>query len=304
VPDGNYNPEWWSYWWGIFLGNVGVTQPAVTRGIYVDFMTDDLIKKIKCLQAEGGGSYASFCDLLTDPPWLEIMPFFDVDLTSLANWNKGSLAITVTNSPISDIDSSSFSRGEVEIAQNHWDVTTEVTASIEHSNTGLTDTNPIDPDDELEDSENIIVDVNIGGTPPASGVLVLGDIDAGSNQINVETVRIEQNPPMISCEIITIVEGNSSRKTYLCDLSPSPSYGTVTITDYNALKITGNSTTVLNRKVCTDSTAFSTMVVIDDGVMADPDLLIKGEHTVLTFSNLSVNATVDITIEKENDNCP
>jgi hypothetical protein len=38
--------------------------------------------------------------------------------------------------------------------------------------------------------------------------------------------------------------------------------------------------------------------------MADPDLLIKGEHTVFTFSNLSVNATVDITIEKETDNCP
>lgn len=304
VPDGAYSPSWWDEWWGIFLGNVGVIQPAASRGIYVDYMTEGLLKKVKCLQADGSGTYADFCNTLKDPPWMEILPFFDVNLTSLSNWNRGSTAIKVSNSPISDIDSASFSRGEVEIAQDHWDVVTDVSASIEHSNTGLTDTNPIDPDDELEEIEDITVRVLIGGTPPATGVLVLGNIDAGSNQINVETVRVNQSSPAIDCEIITIVNGNSSQKTYICDLSPSPSNGSVTITDYNAEKILPSSVTVINRKVCASGSAFSSMQVLDDGVMADPDLGILGERTVLSFSNLSTDATVNIIIEDEADSCP
>lgn len=41
------------------------------------------------------------------------------------------------------------------------------------------------------------------------------------------------------------------------------------------------------RKVCTDSTAFISMQVIDDGIMVDSDLGITGEVTVLTFANLA-----------------
>ena len=300
VPDGSYS----SSAPGIFLVNAGVYVQGMSRGIYVDYMTDHLLKKVKCLQAGGGGAYSDYCDLLKDPPWLEILPFFDIDVTSLANWNKGAPAITVTNSPISDIERSSFSRGRVEVSQDHYDVLTNVTASIEHSNTGLTDTNPIDPDDESEDSDDIPVDVRIGGTPPAAGVLVLGNISAGSNRINVETVRVDQNPPDAPCTITTIVDGHDTQKAYVCDLTPVPANGTVTISDYNALKITGNSSRVLNRKVCTSSNAFGSMQVIDDGVMADPDLNIRGEHTVMTFSNLLDDATVNIIIESEDDNCP
>jgi len=289
---------------GIFLNNAGVVMPATSRAIYVDYITDDLLKKIKCLKANGTGTYSDYCDLLKDPVWLEIMPFFDVDVTSLANWSRGSSAITVTNSPISDIDSASFSRGKVQIAQDHFDVTTNVTASIELSNSGLTDTNPIDPDDELEATEDIPVSVIIGGEAPTTGVLVLGDILAGSNKVNIETVRVRQNPPDMPCEIITIVEGRTSRKAYTCDLSPVPVSGSVTISDYNALKIAGINVRVLNRKVCPGGTGFSTMTVLDEGVMADPDLNIAGERTVLTFSGLTEDVTVSITIEEQADDCP
>ena len=289
---------------GIFLDNAGVVMPAMSRAIYVDYITDDLLKKIKCLKANGTGTYSDYCDLLKDPTWLEIMPFFDVDVTSLANWNRGSSAITVTNSPISDIDRASFSRGKVQIAQEHFDISTNVTASIELSNSGLTDTNPIDPDDELEATEEIPVLVTIGGAPPATGVLVLGDILAGSNKVNVETVRIDQNPPAMPCEIITIVERKTTRKAYTCDLSPIPASGSVTISDYNALKIAGHNVRVLNRKVCPGGTGFSTVTVLDEGVMADPDLNIAGERTVLTFSGLIEDVTVPITIEEQADDCP
>ena len=300
VPDGSYS----SSATGMFLANVGVLKPAMSRGIYVDYMPDDLVKKIKCLQAGDSGSYSDFCSVLKDPTWLEIMPFFDVDLTSLSNWNRGSTAIAVSNSPISDIESSRFSRGVVEIAQEHFDVVTDVTASIEQSNSGLTDTNPIDPDDELEDSDNIPVEVSIGGTQVATGVSVQGSIYAGSNKVNVETVRLQQNPPDVACEINTIVEGRSTQKTYSCDLSGSPANGTVTITDYNGLKVAGINRTVLNRKVCTDSTDFSSLQIFDEGIVADPDLGVIGERTVLTFFNLGVDATVNITIEEQDDACP
>ncbi|MCW8925272.1 MAG: prepilin-type N-terminal cleavage/methylation domain-containing protein, partial [Xanthomonadales bacterium] len=240
LPDVTYSAPWWLDWWGIFLSNAGIVHPAMSRGIYIDYMNADLLKKIKCLQADGSGTYSDYCNVLKDPTWLEILPFYDVDLTSLSNWNRGSTAITVTNSPISDIDRSSFSRGEVELAQQHFDVNTYVAASIERSNTGLTDTNPIDPDDELEDDEDIPVRVVIGGTPPAIGGQVLGDIFAGSNKINVETVRVSQNPPAIPCDLVTVTQGHTTSKTYTCDLYPIPVTGTVTISDYNAVKVTGS----------------------------------------------------------------
>ncbi|MDX1697737.1 MAG: hypothetical protein R3308_05585, partial [Thiohalobacterales bacterium] len=300
VPDVTYTAPWWVDWWGIFLNNAGTTEQAMSRGIYIDYMQDDLLKKIKCLQADGYGTYADYCNMLKDPSWLEILPFFDVNVTSLSNWNVGSPAITVTNSPITDIDRASFSRGEVALAQEHFDVDSYVAASIERSNTGLTDTNPIDPDDELEYDNDMPVRVTIGGNPPANGVLVTGDINAGSNQINIETVRVQQNPPDIPCSIVTI----DSQKVYYCDLVPAPANGTVTISDYNGLKVTGNSTTVLNRKVCASGTAYASMQVVDDGVVANPDLGVLGERTVLTFSNLGVDATVDITIEEQDDTCP
>lgn len=291
---------------GIFLDNLGVVKPAMSRGIYVDFLPDDLLKKIKCLQAGGSGAFADYCDTSEDPHWLEILPFLEVDVTALANWNKGSMAITVSNSPISDIGKNSFSRGEIALAQDHFDVETTVTASIEKSNSGLIDTNPVDPHDELEKLEDIPVSVVIGGNLPGTGLLVLGSINAGTHRINVETVRAKQNPPDVNCEIITTVIHNSSSKAYVCDLESvgGLASGTVTFTDYNALKITGPVSTVLNRKVCTDSTAYSSMQVIDDGIMADPDLGIAGEVTVLTFTNLAADETVNITIKSETDNCP
>ena len=302
IPDGTYS----SSAPGVFLNNAGAVQPAMARGIYIDYMPADLVKKIKCLKANGVGLFTDFCDTFKDPSWLEILPFYDIDVTSLANWNKGSSAIVVTNSPISDIGSSGFSRGEISMAQEHFDIDTTVTAAIENSNSGLTDTNPVDPDDELESAEDIAVSVNIGGNPPANGRLVLGNINAGSNRINVETVRVAQNPPFMDCEIITVVDGRTSHKAYVCDLAAyaGVASGTVRITDYNALKITGNSSTVLNRKVCTDSTPFTGMQVFDNGTVADPDMGVMGESTVLTFSGLDADATVNITIEEEDSNCP
>ncbi|MGA9575911.1 MAG: prepilin-type N-terminal cleavage/methylation domain-containing protein [Lysobacterales bacterium] len=304
VPQVSYSVPWWLNWWGISLTSASSIKPAMSRGIYIDYINADLLKKIRCLQANGVGEFSDFCDLLKDPPWLEIMPFYDVDVTALANWNRGSSAITVTNSPISDIDRTAFSRGEVGVAQTHFNVLTDVSAHIELSNTGLTDTNPIDPDDEFENTEAMPVSLDIGGLPRTNGALVYGDIKAGSNQINIETVRVKQNPPAMSCEIETIVENNKARKAYTCDLYPVPVIGTISVSDYNGLKVTGSSTTVLNRKVCTDSTAFSGVQVTGDNTVANPDSGITGELTIFTFSNISQNVILHMTIVAQADNCP
>jgi len=291
---------------GIFLGNVGVIKPALSRGVYVDFMTPELLRKIKCLQAGDTGPYEDYCDPQIDPPWQEILPFFDLDVTALANWTKGSPSILVSNSPISDVDSASFSRGEVQLSSTHYNVETEVTASIEQSNSGLTDTNPIGPDDELENSDGIPVTVVIGGNPPTDGFLVQGNIMAGSNQINVETVRVQQDPPLQTCEIISIQSGNTTQKGYVCDLTivNGAASGSVTFSDYNALKITGAGSTVQNRKACPGQTGYASILVIDDGTVANPDLGIAGERTVVNYSGLAQDTTLDITIVAETSPCP
>jgi len=300
----NYSVAWWLNWWGVSLTGSGQTEPAMSRAIYIDYMSADLLKKIKCLQADGLGFYSDFCNLQKDLSWIEILPFYDVDLTSLANWNRASTSISVTNSPISDIDRNSFSRGVIGLAPDYFDIDTNVSASVELSNTGLTDTNPIDPDDELESIQDMPVSVVIGGTQPAQGAQVTGSIFAGSNKVNVETVRMQQDPPDIDCEIVTTGNGDSSQKAFVCDLYPTPANGTVTVSDYNAIKVTGPVTTVLNRKVCTNSTAFVSMQVFDDNTVANPDSNFPGETTMFTFTNLNDAVTMDITIVDQADSCP
>jgi hypothetical protein len=281
------------------------SEQAAARAIYLDYMHPDLLKKVKCLKASESGGFpvwSSFCDPATDPRWLEIVPFYDLDVTSLANWSRAANAIDVSNSPISDIDRTSFSRGFVQLAQNFYDVTTTVTADIEFSNTGLTDTNPIDPDDENHNSDALGVTVTIGSGGDPEGIFVTGEIKAGRGNINVETVRAYTNTGSDCTITVTGVGGNQVR-SYSCELEPN-TLAYLAFTDYNALKTAGNTTTVLDRQVCPSAAVYSSSEVFFSGSVANPDLNQVGELSKYHFNYPTASMVMDITVIDQTDTCP
>ena len=134
-------------------------QQLRSRGVYIDYMSNDLrlfldscfegatLKNDCCIR---GGVVASACtsdDLYIDRTptanRLEIIPFFDVQMTKLENWDQtvqANLPISLTNEALADANL--HSRGFIEQVQlGEADVT-----SVSHrGNIGFTNTLAIDP---------------------------------------------------------------------------------------------------------------------------------------------------------------
>ncbi len=107
-PDADTFPAWWA---------MSQPLPLAARGLYVDYMSDDLRAVIDCVEGLSDGEtvddlaagckvggYAGVGDVILDRTGslnpLEIMPFFDTQLTSFADWRSqrgNSSPVTVTN---------------------------------------------------------------------------------------------------------------------------------------------------------------------------------------------------------------
>ena len=134
-------------------------------------MSDDLRQKINCLDAGGTGEA---CDVPEVSTALEIIPFYDVQLTWLARWNEtpNNNPIDVSNEAISDHND--HSRGMAELTSGFGYST--MSAAVHSGNLGLTGTDPIDPN-YLSDEERYNLyarAVDFSTPPPVSGIRVSG----------------------------------------------------------------------------------------------------------------------------------
>jgi type IV pilus modification protein PilV len=301
--------------------NLGVPVPDVDfgdstdqrqlsgRAIYIDFMQDDLLKKVLCLRSDGW-DFSSFCDTGADPSWIDIMPFFELNTTSLATWGRTVTNIDVSNSPITDAGKRKYSRGLATVAEIPWIEVSQAIGEIEFSNTGLTDTNPIDSGDATTVEDDQIINVTVPAPPPPARIIISGWIVPGSGSINQEAVRLFVDPVGEDCALKTQKTG---RRQYSCGMDTAATgtvaAGTVMISDYNGLNLTTSpdgfiTSVVLNRSICTYSTGSFTTTVTDNGVVADPDLSIVGETTTLGFTNLAADVVIDLLVISEGDACP
>ncbi|MGA9575626.1 MAG: hypothetical protein WBS20_16925 [Lysobacterales bacterium] len=134
-------------------------QQLRSRGIYIDYMSKDLRLFLDQCFSSGtlvndccirGGVVANACtgdDLYIDKTPtadpLEVVPFFEVQLTKLENWDQtiqATLPISLTNEALADANA--HSRGE--IAQVALGVT-DVSSHSQRGNIGFTNTLAIDP---------------------------------------------------------------------------------------------------------------------------------------------------------------
>jgi Tfp pilus assembly protein PilV len=168
---------------------VGVTEQQLrSRGIYIDYMSEVLQKKIGCLEDR----LIVGCDDIDVPNVttpLEIIPFYDVQLTWLARWNESpnNIPVDVTNDPIQS--GNLHNRG---IASLHGKGYSTVSAAAHKGNLGLTGTDPIDPlyTDDEKDYFLYALAYDSSSPPPLSTNAITGTITSAVPGIRAADVEI------------------------------------------------------------------------------------------------------------------
>ena len=177
-------------------------QQLRSRGVYVDYMSEDLLQAIDCV---AGGDDAETCrygdvyldKLAVNPDTgtlnvLEMVPFFEVQVTFLNGWAEDSAetVVEVTSEPIET--GNTHSRGEVSQVADSMSAWVEATG---HSGVlGFTDTDPIDNRYDLNQvSNDIEVIISDSGTPTINGITVSGTISSGVSGVQARNVLIAAN---------------------------------------------------------------------------------------------------------------
>jgi len=167
----------------------GVTEQQLrSRGIYIDYMSDVLRTKINCLDLGGEGEA---CDTPEVTTALEIIPFYDVQLTWLARWTESPTAFPIEVSNEAILDDNAHSRGVAVLQEGAGP--SVVNSAAHRGNLGLTGTDPIDPwfGFETGDSPLYAMAGDDGAGPPVSGIIISGDIISSVAGVKAADVEIE-----------------------------------------------------------------------------------------------------------------
>jgi type IV pilus modification protein PilV len=163
-------------------------QQLRARGIYLDYLSDVLRERIICLDGAGSGAD---CEVPGVSSPLEIIPFYEVQLTWLARWNENpsNTPVDVTNEAIAN--DNSHDRGMASLEAGFGP--TEINSAVHPGNLGLTGTDPIDPwyADELEDYDLYALAVDYSTQPQMSGIIISGKIRSAVGGVRAADVEIE-----------------------------------------------------------------------------------------------------------------
>jgi len=162
-------------------------QQLRARGIYIDYMSDDLRAKINCLDVGGTGDA---CEVPNINSALEIIPFYDVQLTWLTRWNESpnNNPVDVSNEAVKT--NNGHTRGKASL-QSGFGYST-VSSSVHKGNLGLTGTDPIDPwyTGNEEDYLLYALAYDASSPPPLSGIVISGTISSAVNGVRASDVEI------------------------------------------------------------------------------------------------------------------
>lgn len=176
------------------------TQQLRSRGIYIDYLSYDLRTVIDCLRLGGDAEICKTGDVELDRSGsaniLEIIPFFDVQLTWLYRWNE-----TPTNTPVDTTnegleDENTHSRGLA--SRNAFGCAT-VESRGHYGNLGFTDSLPISPAfaDSIETATLSVQSLNsLGGggcTPPGDPAVpkITGLLTETVNGLRTTDIEVE-----------------------------------------------------------------------------------------------------------------
>jgi len=165
-----------------------VEQQLRSRGIYIDYMSDTVRERINCLQL---GYTPESCEVPNVTTALEIIPFYDVQLTWLSRWNEtpNNYPIDVTNEAIAD--DNTHSRGVATLEAGYGYSTINV--SVHGRNLGLTGTDPIDPwfGAQTRNYNLFALAVDPDSPPGFSTIKISGSITSAVGGVKAADVEID-----------------------------------------------------------------------------------------------------------------
>ena len=264
-------------------------QQLRSRAIYIDYMSADLrlflsacfedavtLKNDCCIRngAEANACTADdlYIDKVVSASQLEVIPFFEVQLTKLENWDQNvqaTLPIDLTNEALEDANA--HSRGE--ITQLNLGIT-DVTAMSHRGNIGFTNTLPIDPVFEATDALLNVHSLDASGAGGGGGgtdpTVVAGTFT--ESVLGSPKIAVEGSSDDIVCTL--------TNKGYTCSVADGATSGTVRMFGYedtlkgvpryacsDTLVRTQSSATPGNTHATFD--LFSGGVVVSDGAAYD-----------------------------------
>jgi len=123
------------------MSSANPAQQLRARGIYVDYITDELRDILTCL---AGGSTGPNCGVEGANTALEIIPFYDVQMTWLGRWNESPVnyPISVSNDEAIKTNNT-HDRGYARLTSGSGP--SDINFKVNRGNLGLTGSDPIDP---------------------------------------------------------------------------------------------------------------------------------------------------------------
>jgi prepilin-type N-terminal cleavage/methylation domain-containing protein len=195
------------------------SQQLRARGVYLDYMTDSLRVIVDCLQFGGSGETCGAPHITTP---LEIIPFYDVQLTWLTRWNETPFnnPVDVTNQAIASNNAHSRGLAQLTLGTN----LSTVDGRIHKSNLGLTGTDPVDPNYAADLRAQYLFVSAVEGTPPpaVNEFLVAGLITSSIQGFKASDVELSASG----------AQCNRTNTGYRCLLEVAANNPRITITNY------------------------------------------------------------------------
>ena len=168
-----------------------------SRGIYVDYITDQLRTIIGCLDAGGTGQA---CGVGASNSALEILPFFDVQLTWLGRWTESPV-----NAPISVSNDAAIAtgnthdRGKAKLTTGSGN--SDITFKVNSGNLGLTGSDPIDGTYNANVKQYPLYALAVVAAPPpvVTGYNVNGTITSNVGGVKASDVVIAASGGTTAC---------------------------------------------------------------------------------------------------------
>ena len=194
--DASGNPTQMPSWTTLPLGT-DVEQQLRSRGLYIDYLSYDLRQVLqKCIPgthvADDAVCKSGDVDLnktgSVNP--LELIPFFDVQMTYLNRWNESPTNVPVDTTNEALADHNAHSRGI--ISKSVDGALSTVKAAGHRGNLGFTDTQPIDGFYEsFVSSAEMVVWTGGGAVDPGTDRRVSGDLTESITGITSSAIEVE-----------------------------------------------------------------------------------------------------------------
>lgn len=170
------------------MSSANSVQQLRSRGIYVDYLSDELRTIINCLDEKKTGIE---CKVPGANSALEVIPFYDVQLTWLGRWvdSPVNMPISVSNDQAIKTGNT-HDRGKARLTTGSG--VSDITTTVNRGNLGLTGSDPIDPNyaANLRQYPLHAMAVVVAPPPVVTGVHVNGTITSQVPGVKASDVEI------------------------------------------------------------------------------------------------------------------